>query len=104
MAVAGLDPLGGLFTNFSSAPSIDDPEGKTRAADALPDVDTFGGPSRSAGWSSTLTTMGLEVSYGTGKDVIADDQRLRPFGTEQFRVVRIRELSVFLFLSSTLMF
>lgn len=96
---------GGLFTNFSSAPSIDDAEGKTRAADALPDVDTFGG-TFALGWlgAHTLTTMGLELSYGTGKDVIADDQRLRPFGTEQFRVVRIRELSVFLFLSSTLMF
>jgi hypothetical protein len=90
----------GLFTNFSSAPQIPGKTGDRFAKDYLPDTDAFGG-SLVLGFFSehTLTRIGVTTSYGTGADVIADSQQLG--SGDNFKRIDVRELFVFVFISST---
>ena len=96
---------GGLYTNMGSAPPIHDPPGSTRQAPAYADIDTLGG-TISGGWATehTITRLGIDLSYGFGRDVIADDNRLRPLGLSAYRVVGVHRLSLFFFLGSSVFF
>jgi hypothetical protein len=92
----------GFWTDFSSAPPIEGPIDRDR----LPDIDAFGG-SMLLGLHGehTLTRAGLSFTYGSGDDVIAQNQELRPIGAAgEFHQIELQQLLVFFFVSSTFMY
>lgn len=99
----GFSMSGGLFTNFSSAPSIPGEVGQIFDRDRLPDIDSFGG-SLVAGFFGeyTLTRVGITMSYGEGADVVPRSQGLNVLGqSTDFVKVDYNQLFLYFFVSST---
>jgi long-chain fatty acid transport protein len=93
----------GLFTNFSSAPSIPGSIGSSFKESHLPHVNGFGG-SFVLGFfgEHTLTRVGLTASYGSGSDVVPRYAGLSALGQQtEFVKVDLNQLFVFFYLSST---
>ena len=93
----------GLFTNFSSSPTIPGPVGGSFDRSRLADVDAFGG-SVVAGFFGeyTLTRVGLTMSYGDGADVVPRSEGLNALGqTTDYVKVDYSQLFVYFVLSST---
>ena len=93
----------GLFTNFSTAPSIPGQVGDTFKQDYLPDIDAFGG-SLVLGFFGeyTLTRAGFTMSYGEGTDVVPRSEGLAALGqTTDYLKVDLSQLFIYFFISST---
>lgn len=94
---------GGLFTNFSSAPSIPGARGSRSAEARLPHVHAFGGSFVLGFFSEhTLTRAGLTMSYGSGDDVVPRFAGLGAFGREtEYVKIDVSQLFLFFYISST---
>jgi hypothetical protein len=93
----------GLFTNFSSAPSIPGPIGASFKESHLPHINGVGG-SFVLGFfgEHTLTRVGITASYGAGSDVVPRYAGLSALGQQtEFVKVDLNQLFVFFYLSST---
>ncbi|MEO1173157.1 MAG: hypothetical protein AAFX94_14070, partial [Myxococcota bacterium] len=89
----------GAFSNFSSAPRVDE----NPQSDQLPDVDLFG-YSFSLGYFGeyTLSRLGAIFSFGTGDDVLPESDIARlADGDLSFRRVDYSQSFFYVFLSST---
>lgn len=94
---------GGFFTNFSSAPSIPGALGSLQDRDWLPKVNTYGA-SLVVGFldEHTITRVGLNMSYGSGADVVPIYEGLNALGTLPGLVkIKTRRMSAYVFVSST---
>lgn len=95
---------GGLFTNFSSAPSVPGRTGDTLRTSQLPHVNAYGGSFVLSFFSKhTLTRVGLTMSYGSGEDVVPRYAGLGALGRST-EWVRIELNQLFLFFSLSSMF
>lgn len=93
----------GLFTNFSSAPSIPGEAQDRLDRDHLPQLHGVGN-TLVLGFlgDNTLTRAGLLTSYAFGSDVLVQQAELRPIGSGgDFKKVDRQSLSLFVFVSST---
>lgn len=93
----------GLFTNFSSAPSIPGQTQDRLDQDHLPQMHGIGN-TLVLGFlgDNTLTRVGLLSSYAFGSDVLVQQAELRPLGSGgDFKKVDQQSLSLFVFVSST---
>ncbi len=96
----------GMFTNFSSAPSIPGNAQDRLDRDYLPQLHGLGN-TLVMGFlgDNTLTRVGLLSSYSFGSDVLAQQVELRPIGSGgDFKKVDTRSLSLYIFVSSTFWF
>lgn len=101
-----LSVSGGLFSNFTSAPSIPGEVGDSFTGDHLPSVHAFGG-ALVLGWFTehTLTRIGLVMSYGDGSDVVPRYAGISALGAQtDFVKVDYSRLFAFAFVSSTVRF
>jgi hypothetical protein len=100
--LAGMFSIGlGGFTNFSSAPSIED--GNAQHEPALADVDMFGGTLAVGFFSEhSLTRVGVMYTYGSGHDLIAINPA-EQLATDQqsYSKVDLHQSFTYFFLSST---
>ena len=94
---------GGLFTNFSSAPSIPGERGTRFQEARLPYVNALGGSFVLGFFSEhTLTRAGLTMSYGSGSDAVPRFEGIGAFGKDtEFVKIDVSQLFLFFFISST---
>ena len=93
----------GLFTNFSTAPSIGGPVGASFDGDRLPKIHAGGG-SLVLGFTTehALTRVGATMSYGEGSDVVPRTPGLAVLGEpDEFVKADFSQLFAFFFFSTT---